>query len=189
MNKVRSFIAIEIPEGIKKDVFEIQEKLRKTDADVGWTRPEGIHLTLKFLGDVAEEKLEDIMKAIENAVKVFPPFSIEISGIGAFPGPKYPRVIWIGMKDNNENALKNLQNRIEKETEKLGFKTEKRDFTPHLTLGRVRSQKNRDSLLKAMEEFDRIELGALNVEGISLIKSEIRPKGALYSELFKVSLK
>lgn len=189
MTKVRAFIAIEIPVSIKKGLTEIQDKLKRTGADVAWTRPEGIHLTLKFLGDVEEKQLESVKWAVEEAAKGFSRFGTEISGIGTFPNPKYPRVIWIGVKDNNEGGLTALQNSIEKEIEKLGFKAEKRGFTPHLTLGRVRSQKNRDSLIKALEEFDKIELGALNVEGISLIKSDLSPKGAVYTELFKVSLK
>lgn len=187
MNKVRSFIAIEIPEDIKKDISGIQDKLRNTGADVGWTRSEGIHLTLKFLGDVEEEKLEKVTRAMEEAAKGFSPFGIEISGIGVFPNPKYPRVLWIGVKDND--TLMTLQNNIERETEKIGFKPEGRRFSPHLTLGRVRSQKNRESLLKAMEEFEKIEFGSLNVGEVSLIKSELSPKGAIYTELFKASLK
>lgn len=188
MNKIRSFIAIEIPEGIKKGLFEIQEKLKKTGADVGWTRPEGIHLTLKFLGEVEEGRLIDVQKAVEQASKEFSPFVLEVSGIGIFPNTRSPRVLWIGIKDKRDD-LKNLQEAIEREAERVGFKRENRSFTPHLTLGRVRSQKNRDALIKSMEEFDKIELGLLDVGEVSLIKSELSPKGAIYTQMWKVTLK
>lgn len=187
-NKIRSFIAIEIPERIKRGILEIQERLKRTGADVGWTRPEGIHLTLKFLGYVEEGKLVEIQKAMEQAAKGFSSFGIEVSGIGIFPNPRYPRVLWIGIKER-DNTLKNLQDSIERETERIGFEREDRAFTPHLTLGRVRSQKNRDILIKALDEFDKIELGALNVEEVSLMKSDLSPKGAIYTQIWKVSLK
>lgn len=187
MNKIRSFIAIEIPEGIKKGLFEIQEKLKKTGADVGWTRPDGIHLTLKFLGEVDEVRLIDVQKAVEKASKEFSPFVLEVSGIGIFPNTRSPRVLWIGIKDKGDD-LKNLQEAIERETERVGFKRENRSFTPHLTLGRVRSQKNRDALINSLEEFDKIELGLLDVGEVSLIKSELNPKGAIYTQLWKVVL-
>lgn len=188
MNKIRSFIAIEVPEEIKRGLAEIQERLKRTGADVGWTRPEGIHLTLKFLGEVEEERLVDIRKGVEQATKGFPNFVLEAGGIGIFPNPRSPRVLWIGIKDSGD-TLKNLQEAIERETERLGFKHEDRAFTPHLTLGRVRSQKNRDALIKSVEEFDKIELGSFDVKEISLMKSELGPKGAVYTELKKVDLK
>jgi 2'-5' RNA ligase len=187
MNKIRSFIAIEIPERIKKDVSEIQEKLKRTGSDVGWTRSEGIHLTLKFLGEVGEGKLVEIQKAIEKATEGFLSFRLEVGGIGIFPNPRSPRVLWIGIKDEG-NTLKTLQEAIEQETERVGFEKEDRAFTPHLTLGRVRSRKNCDALIRALEEFDKIELGYLNVEEVSLMKSELRPKGAVYTQIWKVSL-
>jgi len=188
MNKIRSFIAIEIPERIKRDILQIQERLKGTGADVGWTRPEGIHLTLKFLGYVEEERLVEIQKAIEEASRGFSPFCIEVAGIGVFPNIRYPRVLWIGIRERDD-MLKNLQDSIEREAERLGFERDNRGFTPHLTLGRVRSQKNRDGLIKALEEFDRIELGSLNVDGISLMKSDLNPRGAVYTEMWKVLLK
>lgn len=187
MNKIRSFIAIEVPDGIKRGLLEIQERLKRSSADVGWTRPEGVHLTLKFFGEVEEGKLEDIQKAIGQAVKGLSPFVIEVGGIGTFPNPRFPRVIWIGLKDRGD-SLKTLQEAIERETEGLGFEREDRAFAPHLTLGRVRSQKNRDALIRSLDEFDKIELGAFNVEEVSLMKSELRPKGAIYTQIWKVSL-
>ncbi len=187
MNKIRSFIAIEIPEVIKKGLSGIQDALKKTGADVGWTRPEGIHLTLKFLGEVEEGKLADIQKAIEESAKGISAFLLEVNGIGVFPNIRYPRVLWIGIKDKGD-TLKTLEEAIDRETEKIGFKKEGRDFSPHLTLGRIRSHKNREILIKSLEEFDKIELGAFNVTEVSLIKSELRPKGAVYTQLWKVAL-
>lgn len=187
MTKIRSFIAIEIPEEIKKGLSGIQDVLKRTGAEVGWTKSEGIHLTLKFLGDVEEDRLEDIKKAIEVATEGISNFVLEAGGIGVFPNTKYPRVLWIGIKDRGD-TLKNLHEAIERETGKLGFKHEDRTFSPHLTLGRVRSQKNREILIKSFEEFDKIELGAFDVREVSLMKSDLSPKGAVYTQLWKVSL-
>jgi len=187
VNKIRSFIAIEIPDEIKKGLSEIRERLKKSGADISWTRPEGIHLTFKFLGEIEEGKLVNIQNAIEHAAKEISDFILRVGGIGFFPNIKSPRVIWIGIKGEGEN-LKTLQEAIERETEKIGFKREGRSFSPHLTLGRVRSQKNRDALTKYLEEFEKVELGSFNVKEVSLMKSELRPKGAVYTQLWKATL-
>ena len=184
---MRCFISISIPDGIKKGMTAIQERLKKAGADVSWTRPEGMHLTLKFLGEIEEERLKEIGTALSLSVIGIKPFSLDVSGIGTFPDIRRPRVIWIGLKEDGNNMIE-LQRNVEKELEKLGFAAEKRGFTPHITLGRIRSPKNIERLLNLVDEEKAIDLDGFEVTNIHLMQSELRPAGAIYTELISVEL-
>lgn len=187
MDKVRAFIAIEIPENIKLQLKQVQERLKKGLTGVNWARPEGIHLTLKFLGNIDEEMISRIGDSMKKATERSSVFSIRLSGLGIFPGPRFPRVVWIGVKEGGED-LKGLNRAIDKTMDKLGFSAEEREFRPHLTLGRVRSQERRDELLKAIEELQNFEAGSFEAREVSLIKSDLKPGGAVYTKLLTVPL-
>lgn len=187
MDKVRAFIAIEIPEDIKLQLKQVQERLKKGLTGVNWARPEGIHLTLKFLGNIDEEMISRIGDSMKKATERSSVFSIRLSGLGIFPGPRFPRVVWIGVKEGGED-LKGLNRAIDKTMDKLGFSAEEREFRPHLTLGRVRSQERRDELLKAIEELQNFEAGSFEAREVSLIKSDLKPGGAVYTKLLTVPL-
>jgi RNA 2',3'-cyclic 3'-phosphodiesterase len=182
---IRTFIAIEIPESIKAKMAEIQAALRKSGADVGWTRPEGIHLTLKFLGPVEAGMVEDISDALEAALGGEKAFSLEVTGIGVFPSPRAPRVIWIGL-GGELDAAKSLYEKVESVCEGFEFAREKRAFTPHLTLGRVRSHKGVGALMKEAEKYEKVELGSFTASSVSVMKSELKPSGAVYTEMRQI---
>jgi 2'-5' RNA ligase len=182
---LRTFIAIEIPEPIKVKMAEIQAALRKSGADVGWTRPEGIHLTLKFLGPVEAGVVGEISDALEAAVSGTKSFSLDVTGIGVFPTPRAPRVIWIGL-GGELDAAKSLYEKVEAVCEDFGFAREKRAFTPHLTLGRVRSHKGVGALMKEAEKYEKAELGSFTASSVSVMKSELKPSGAVYTEMRQV---
>ena len=184
---MRCFIAISLPEELKAKISGIQEKLKAAGADVSWTRPEGMHLTLKFFGEIEDKRIPKIEKALDAVVDGIPTFTLSVSGMGTFPDMRRPRVIWIGLKEDGGNLLR-LQKGVEEDLKKTGFPSEDRRFTPHITLGRIRSNKNTDKLLRLIEEEKVEELGSFDVSEVHLIKSELKPAGAEYTELYSIIL-
>jgi len=172
---------------LKAKISGIQEKLKAAGADVSWTRPEGMHLTLKFFGEIEDKRIPKIEKALDAVVDGIPTFTLSVSGMGTFPDMRRPRVIWIGLKEDGGNLLR-LQKGVEEDLKKTGFPSEDRRFTPHITLGRIRSNKNTDKLLRLIEEEKVEELGSFDVSEVHLIKSELKPAGAEYTELYSIIL-
>lgn len=185
---MRLFIAIEIPDEIKKEIREVQDKLKKSGVDASWTKPEGIHLTLKFLGEVKETRIPEIMTVLSVLSKDRSAFRIEIANAGAFPNLKNARVAWVGVAGETDK-LASLQEAIEDEVKQLGFKREDRGFKPHLTLGRIKYIHSPVTWLKALDEIKTIKLAAIDVHTITLMKSDLKPSGAVYAEIGKVELK
>ncbi len=184
---IRAFIAFDIGEGLRGALAGVQEGLKETRADVRWVGIEGIHLTLKFLGNVPEDRVEDIAGGMARASTGVPPSRVRLAGLGAFPSPKSPRVVWVGVREES-GSLRSLHGRLETEMEALGFPRESREFQPHLTLGRVRSPSGRDALLRALASRTDSEIGAFTADTLILFKSTLLPSGAEYSRLRSVSL-
>ena len=182
MEEIRSFIAIEVPRELKSKLEELQRELRRTEADVRWVRPEAIHLTLKFLGSLRQEDVEKISRAMAPVVTLWKPFEVCIQGTGCFPNPRNPRVIWVGIERGKE-TLSSLQQRVEKELAELSFPPEDRPFSPHLTLGRVRSPRAKTGLCRAVEKYRGVEIGTFQAREVILFRSELRPSGAVYTRL------
>jgi len=179
---IRSFLAVELPKPILAKIEEVQGDLKSTHADVRWVSPERIHLTLKFFGNIEESRIDLIFKSIEEPVQNTLPFSIRVRGAGAFPSLKNPRVIWMGLADGKE-MLVSLQKEIEGRLEKIGFEPEDRPFQPHLTLGRMKSSRGREELVRGMEKYIEKEFGDFQVERVALFKSDLRPSGPIYTLL------
>ncbi len=192
MELVRSFIAIELPEPVKKQLREIQSQLKlDRNPSVKKVDPAGIHLTLKFLGSVYVEKLEAITAAIQKAAEDIPPFQLQLKGLGAFPNLRRVEVIWVGLVGDLEIARR-LQEEIELNLIPLNFTPEEREFTPHLTLARVRNgtpfperqglgERIASTIFEAGEPF--------RVDSINLMKSQLTRQGAIYSRLAEAPLK
>ena len=183
----RSFIAVELSKDIAGGVRRIQEGLRDCTTGVSWVRPEGIHLTLKFLGDVDPGRVEGIASTIEASVKAIGSFFIGIRGCGGFPNPRNPRVIWIGVDDPG-GELKELQAKVEQGMEEMGFAREGRTYTPHLTIGRLRSGKGKGDVAQALEATKECDLGTMAVREICLFRSQLKPTGAEYTKLKVIPL-
>lgn len=188
MDAIRTFIAIKIPEDIQEKLIGIQEKLKQSEAHVSWVKPGNIHLTLKFLGNIQEGQISKIISSLEESVKTLSPFQLQVGYAGAFPNLRYPRVVWVGVTDDETGSLKTLQKDLNLRLAKLGFKKENGRFNPHLTLGRVRSQKNRSNLLRAVEAIVNIWVGEISVDAVYLIRSELKPTGAEHTDLAKIKL-
>ena len=185
---MRAFIAIELPEEIKQGIARVQEQLKRSGASAGWTRPEGIHLTLKFLGEVPDAKSQEIMGALSGAVKGSGALNLEIAGAGAFPNVRAPRVLWMGVAGDIEK-LAALQATIEDAMETIGYEREARRFSPHLTLARIKFPKPRENWQQAVEGIRDVNLGAFEAGHVSLMKSDLRREGAVYTEAGRVDLK
>ena len=186
METVRSFIALELTAGIHKQLAQIQGELKKSGADVKWVKPEGIHLTLKFLGSVSLKLIEEIKKLLDQMAGDHKCFELGISQLGAFPKIEYPRVIWVGIEQGKKQSTQLAQD-LEKRLINLGFSPEKRAFSPHLTLGRVRSSEKREQLRKLIQSTTFTQK-TMPAEKLILFKSTLTPQGAIYQALHEVKL-
>jgi 2'-5' RNA ligase len=178
----RSFFAVELSGEIAAGVRKIQGALRNRAVGVRWVRPEGIHLTLKFLGEVEPDRIEAIEHKAGEVIQGICPFIVEIKGGGGFPSAKNPRVIWIGVEDHS-GMLKQLQTQVEAGMAELGFTQERRGYTPHLTVGRLRSGKGSKTVTQAIDAIKTSDLGSLEVREIILFRSHLKPTGAEYTKL------
>jgi len=192
MALIRAFIAVELPEDLKKELNEMDAQLKKTSPPVvKWVDPNSIHITLKFLGEISEDNIEELMLAIEESAQGTLPFQLEVRGLGAFPNLERPQVLWAGVKGELEKIIQ-LQKSIESNTEQLGFPRESRVFSPHLTLGRVRDEarpKERQRLGKLLTDTTFTALHNIDVDAVNLMKSQLTPGGAVYSCIGSVKLK
>jgi 2'-5' RNA ligase len=183
---LRCFIAVDIPVQIKSDIGDLIAVLKKYNADVKWAVHENLHVTLKFLGKTPEDLLPKMVELLSEVVLSYKPFCITIYGIGVFPNTKYPRVIWVGIEDSG--LLKKLQEDVENAMTSIGFKKEEREFRPHLTLGRVRSQKEMANIIHELDALQTRDFGSAEINSIELMQSELRPTGAQYSCLQEIPL-
>jgi 2'-5' RNA ligase len=183
---VRVFVALAIPEDVRVALGRVQDRLRPAGADVAWVRPPAIHATLRFIGDTNEERVPAITGALAVAAEGIAPFAVEAKGTGFFPHEKRPRVVWIGLTGDLP-ALLRLQARVEKAVVAVGYPEETRPFAPHLTLGRVKSVRRVDALVRAAEGVTESR-GAFAVDRVILYRSELRPQGAIYSRLAEAPL-
>jgi len=188
---IRSFIAIELPEEVRRELVQLSRELGKAKYPfVKWVDMENIHLTLKFLGSIPQGQVAKIAEAMKQAAQGKSPFQLEISRLGAFPSVNQPRVIWIGVGGETDRLLE-LQRDIDTRLVPLGFAPEKQPFVPHLTIGRVRenaSPEDKKALgrLLASRGFD--SQGRIAVDSIKLMKSQLTPEGPIYSLLSVVAL-
>jgi RNA 2',3'-cyclic 3'-phosphodiesterase len=184
---MRAFIAIELSEEIREDLAQIQSHIKYSRADVKWIEKDKIHLTQKILGDITEEDCEKIKSILDRISGSIKPFEISIKDIGTFPNINYPRVIWVGL-DRGVNESKVLVEKINEKALKIGFQKEPRPFAPHLTIGRVRSPKNKDVL---KDKILNLQLKAYSLQligSIVLFKSTLTPKGPTYTKLHETKL-
>jgi 2'-5' RNA ligase len=191
MERIRAFIAIELPEAVKTEITRIQDQIKvKSRITVRWVRPLNIHLTLKFLGDIDSDQVEDITKAIEGASSGFGPFHLGINGLGVFPNPNRVQVIWVGLSGNLDK-LDRLQRNIDNALDRLGFPADRRPFSPHLTLARVPDRATpveRQSAGRLIESMDFRSRLDFPVASVHLIKSQLTREGPIYRRLGSVLL-
>jgi RNA 2',3'-cyclic 3'-phosphodiesterase len=184
---IRAFIALTLNSAVIEKIAGASTQLRAEIAGVRWVTPANFHLTIKFLGSLDEALIERIQKTLEQQLRPFPRFTISAKGLGVFPGPKRPRVLWVGL---NSDRLVSLASRVESALQPLGFATESRAFTPHLTIGRWRqTDVPPESLGRQLENWKAYDFGASRVEYVKVIQSLLKPDGASYADLATIPLK
>ncbi len=184
---IRAFIAVQIPDEIKRRFQEIQQRLERSGAEVRWVKAGNAHVTLQFLGSTPAGKVEAIQSALGRVAASHPVFDVAIEGLGVFPNERRPRVVWIGVLEGAD-SLAALQASVSEEMEGLGFRSEKREFSPHITLGRVKSPKNVEKLMRLLDEEREFRGGSFRATGIHLIRSVLSSEGPTYSTLFSSEL-
>jgi 2'-5' RNA ligase len=178
---IRSFIAFDIDnESILKRIADMQNFLTKTGADLKLVEPKNIHITLRFLGNITTSKVEKIFEEMKTVQ--FIPFGAKIHGIGAFPSSRYPRVLWAGITEGADE-LRSIFNQLEPRLCSLGFAPDPKGFSPHLTIARVKSGRNRAELARFIDEKADYEFGTVNAACLRLKRSDLTPKGPIYSTL------
>ena len=191
MSRLRVFIAVEIPLDIRQNIEHATSNLRRgTGSLIRWVAVENMHLTLKFLGDIPTANMEVLTQMIRAEADSFNCFDIHLTGIGSFPNPKRPRVIYIGIQAPAE--LEAFQRQLESATRRLGYNSEERAFAPHLTIGRVRQnipQDDQQKIRRALEASKIDSPGTAKVNSVHLYKSDLKPTGPVYTKLFSAHLK
>jgi 2'-5' RNA ligase len=192
-NHVRSFIAVEMPEAVKKELSRLQTELKQncTDSIARWVAPQNIHLTLQFLGDVPQSKIGKIKNALVEVSSAHTAFELRLGELGVFPGINRPRVIWVGL-DGNLKRLADIQKQIEQLLSGAGFVPENRPFSSHLTLARVREEASPAEKQKLGQIISSMTFKSgctIPVRRINLMKSQLTPHGSVYSVLFSADLK
>lgn len=182
---IRAFIAVNLATPVIEEIAKVQSVLQAAQGDIRWTRGEGLHLTLKFLGDIARTQVEPILAAMRQALHEQPALHVLAQGLGAFPNLRRPRVLWAGLSGE---GLPELSGAIEAALMPLDFPPEEREFIPHLTLGRVHSLRGWERVLAVIKEYEHAHFGESTVEQVTLYQSELRPDGAIYSPLGSVPL-
>jgi 2'-5' RNA ligase len=181
MASLRLFIAIEIPNDIKAQIAEVVQKLRSIPADVKWEHTDKLHITLKFLGDTNADLLPQINTTLQRCAETAMPFIVSYEALGCFPSKREPKIIWIGVQDRS-SLLHNLAGSLDTALTLVGFKREERRFHAHVTIGRVKSQRNVKDLLRTMESTTLV-CQPTEVSQIVLIKSELKPHGSEYARI------
>jgi 2'-5' RNA ligase len=175
---MRLFVALEIPSTVRKNLADLVNSLRAVSLQTRWVRPENLHVTLKFIGEVPETQLASIRTALAQ-VRSDRPVTLDFGGLGFFPNERHPRVFWAGIEASPN--LKTLAADIEKATGTLSIAREQRTFSPHLTLARFEPPRLPDQLRTAIQENAGREFGSLRTHQFHLIESKLKPSGAEYT--------
>lgn len=183
---MRCFIAFDLNDQVKKALEKMIVSLRRKGGNIRWVKPHNLHLTLKFLGEVPEEQVPGIEQAMLAAAVPHPAFHFQVRGSGVFPRSGRPRVLWVGIE--LQAALSQVQRGLEDELIKLGFPREKREFAPHLTIGRVRSGAGLKPILTDLSLWKDSSFGSVRADTLVLYQSTLKPAGAEYTALFKAAL-
>jgi 2'-5' RNA ligase len=181
---IRSFLAFDIEDHeILRRLAEVQSMLANSGADLKMVKPQNIHITIRFLGDIQPHMIDSIYEEMKKIS--FNPFMVELVGLGAFPKLNYPRVVWVGIK-KGPNELKDVFKQLEPRLRRLGFSPDTKGFSPHLTITRVRTGRNKARLAELVRELENYEFGTIKAECLRLKKSDLTPRGPVYTNLREV---
>ena len=182
---IRAFLAIRPADEVIEKLLELQSTLGDAGADVRWVARDALHLTVHFLGDVREHELPEIERGLREGLHALAPFDVECRGLGLFPNQKRPRVVWVGLAGD---GIVRLAESVETVLSPLGFPPEERDFTPHITLGRMRSARGTEGLVRALKTHAELGFGMSRIEQVILYKSQLRSDGSVYTPIVTLPL-
>lgn len=175
---IRAFLALRPDDEVLKSLKAVQQELGQAGIDARWVTPDAIHLTVQFLGDVREHELPEIERGLRDSIATVKPFEIEFRGLGVFPNQKRPRVVWVGLHGDGIGGVSEV---VETVLSPLGFPPEEREMTPHITLGRLRSTRGTETLVRIIRASTERVFGASPVKAVTLYRSQLRPDGAVYT--------
>lgn len=192
MNQIRVFIAIDLPPAIQQSVEKQTAPLRHTLGDdlIRWVPVQNMHLTLKFIGNIAAAHTDFLKQMLLQAANAHPVFDLQLGGIDSFPNRKRPRILWVGI--HAPASLGSLQKSIEAGAVRLGYEKEERSFSPHLTLGRVRQNASAQDLQRITSVLENTQFGRIGtaaIDSIHLYQSSLHPNGSIYTKLFSAPLR
>jgi 2'-5' RNA ligase len=188
MARIRTFIAVDVGAEARKRAAALQQQLAKTGAEVKWVAPDQMHLTLLFLGDVDELDLVKVCRAVQEVAAREPPFPLRVSGVGAFPNARRPKIVWAGITDGAD-ALRRLYGLLEEKLLDLGvYRKEDRDYTPHLTLGRLKAEGGEHTLARELPKLLAWDGGRSVVDEVLVYSSELRRDGPEYAIMGRAEL-
>jgi len=179
---MRAFIAVELPDAVRAALARVQQALAESRADVKWVEPENLHLTMRFLGELSDAQGETVTQLVERVAASNPPVTMSLRELGAFPSAGSPRVVWVGV-GQGQDALRNVAKQLEGGLQHLGLPGEEREFAAHVTLGRVRSPKNRAQLVEHLTAVSWTPPPPWSVERLTLFQSTLTSAGPLYAVL------
>ena len=184
---IRAFVAIEIGDAARAACAELIQRMRLMPARVTWVRPENLHLTLRFLGDVSEDQIATLAAQIRPELALLASFDATLRGVGVFPHPRRPSVIWTGFESANSDVAA-IQPIVEHAASAIGLTPETRPFVPHVTLGRVRRESQKGGVFAVLESVNPFATDAFTVDAVSLFSSELTPQGVRYTRLHRLTL-
>jgi RNA 2',3'-cyclic 3'-phosphodiesterase len=179
---IRCFVAAKVPAAVLAAIESYIQALKKAEPDVHWVKVDSMHITLKFLGEIKPDLVRQVEEILEPLAHLYKPFNIKVKGTGCFPNRSKPRVFWLGLEQDAGKSLNEIHAWIDDNLKPLGFSVEERDFSPHLTLGRVKKPQNFTNLFAYLEKTPFGEQ-VIEVDKIALMRSDLKPSGAEYSEI------
>lgn len=180
MPEIRAFLAVDIDDDLKPKINRIIKEFKQIDANIKYVDLANLHITLKFFGDIDVEGIDLLSQKISEVAHQFDSFKLKIRGCGAFPNNNHIKVIWIGLEE--DDVVKDLHDRLDAEFKKLGFEGDKK-FSSHLTIGRMKSAKNKNKVKDVIESLGDVEIGEMEVDKIVLKKSTLKPSGPIYDDI------
>jgi 2'-5' RNA ligase len=180
---VRAFIAIEIPDVVKAKLMALSEELRQCGVKASWVKPENMHLTLRFLGEVSDAQVNELRVRLRQCCVDTPSLDLSMKGVGVFPNPNRPRVLWAGVEAGDAVSLRQLQSQVEKAVRAVGLAPNNKAFHPHITLGRLSESRPSEPLLAALNRAEIFAGDDFHVGSVALFSSVLDKKGAVHTRI------
>ena len=188
MPRLRTFIALDLGKPIRDRLVALQNNFAKDTSGVNWVGPDNLHVTLLFLGEVDDRDVPAVCRAVADVTQTLPSFSISVEGVGCFPNPRRPHVLWVGVGAGAQEVV-GLHDAIEPPLLALGcYRREDRKYSPHVTLGRLRSQQAPPGFVQALAKYQAWKAGEVGVCEVHVMSSELTPQGPNYSVLSRAKL-